>query len=589
MSRFNKGVNRRRFLHGSAAAAAGFTFATSQTYAGGRYQGGSKYFRAQTGTVPTPREETVVINMGETTVYDSFNPYVPNGESITYGVHQLAREAFYIQNFMTGEVVPWLAASHEYNDDFTEVTITLKDGITWNDGKPYTTDDVIFSFDMMRDNEELYGSSSITALAGYEAVDPVTLKIQFENPSPRWVLNNLSASDWSQWLRIVPKHIWEGQDPNTFKNENCVFSGPYTLVEARFDQRYYLWEKREDYWNTEYTFAPKYVMYRQSTGADATVQEFLRAGVDVPGMDPLNQQAIVGTYDKAVQASYADPCPRGLTPNHMGAFDSPEARWALSYLIDRETIASTIWYPPTTPAVYPWPNWPGNDKWSIPELQEQYNLNEYNPEKAAELLDSIGITMDGDKRKKNGEDLLVQMISPIAVGGPEYEIGRMVADAAQSIGLDMQVVNLQSATYGDAVRNGEYDVESNWLCLGLTDPARTYSQPWYPEEGTELPPLGTRIETDNTMRANIPEFEEINERLQTVSPDDVENPVYREALELFYKELPVIPTVQTLYPFVFNTTYWSGWPDDGAGVLSTPKHDLQPFILTLANLQPIEG
>ena len=590
MSRFDRGVSRRRFLTGSAAAAAGFTFATSQTYAGGRYTGGSKYFRLlQDGSVPTPREETVVINMGETNVYDSFNPFVPNGESITYGVHQVAREPFFIENFMTGELVPWLASGHEYNDDFTELSIFLRPEAKWSDGEPLTAEDCVFTFDMLKANEELYGSSDAQDLVSYEAVDPQTFKVVFDAPRPRYHLGYFSAGTWSQWIRIVPKHIWEGEDPNTFKNPNCVYSGPYKLVEARFDQRYYLWERNDDYWNKDYTFAAKYVMFRQTTGADAAVQEFLRGGVDVPGMDPLNQEATLAEYDKVVQASYADPCPRGLTPNHLSpVFDTPEGRWALSLLVDRETIANTIWYPPSTPALYPWPNWPSNDKWAIPELQEQYNLGEYNPDKAAEMLDALGITMDGDKRKKDGEDLLVQIISPVAVGSPEYEIGRMVADAGQGIGLDMQVVNLQSATYSDAVADGNYDVESNWLCLGTSDPAGTYGQPWYPAEGEEVVPIGERAET-NAMRANLPEFEEISTTLDSVSPDDIENSAYREGLQLFFEKLPVIPTIQTLYPFVFNTTYWTGWPDDAAGVTSTPKHDLQPFILTLAGLKAAEG
>jgi peptide/nickel transport system substrate-binding protein len=115
MARKTIPFNRRRFVSGAAAAAAGMTFATSSAYAGGQYAGGSKYFRYQGAGIPTPREQTVVLNMGETSIFDSFNPYIPNGEAITYGVHQIAREPFFIQNFMTGEVVPWLASGYEYN------------------------------------------------------------------------------------------------------------------------------------------------------------------------------------------------------------------------------------------------------------------------------------------------------------------------------------------------------------------------------------------------------------------------------------------------------------------------------------------
>ena len=586
MARRTVPFNRRRFVSGAAAAAAGMTFATSQAFAGGIYTSGAKHFRYQGAGIPTPREQTVVINMGETTIYDSFNPFIPNGEAITYGLHQVAREPFFIQNFMTGELVPWVASGFEYNEDYTELTITIKDDAAWSDGKPYTAEDVTFTWDMLLANEELYGASDAADLAGWEALDQKTFKLTFNEPNPRYHLDYFSAGTWSQWIRIVPKHIWEGQDPMTFKNDPPIFSGPYTLEEARFDQRYYLWKKNPNYWNKEVSYAPEYVIFRQSTSADAIVQEFQRGDVDVPGMDALNQQVIMSSFDNVVQASYADPCPRGFSPNHMSPmFETPEGRWALSYLIDRETIANTIWYPQSRPAKYPWPDWPSNDKWSIPELEEKYPLTEYNPDKAAELLDSIGITMDGDKRKRNGEDFMVGVVSPVAVGGAEYEIARLVANAAQEIGLDMQVVNLQSATYGDAVQTGQYDVESNWICIASTDPAGIFAQPWYQEEGEEIAPIGEREEF-NTIRASIPEFEEISNELQSVSPDDTDHPAYRRGIELFFQQLPVIPTIQTLYPSVFNTTYWTGWPDDAAEALSTPKHDLAPFIQTLANVRP---
>lgn len=589
MGRFQAGVNRRRFITGSAAAAAGLQFATSRTFAGGRYQGGSQYFRAQSANIPTPREQTIVIGMGETGIYDSFNPYVPNGEEITYGVHQLAREPFFIENFMTGEFVPWLASGYEYNDDFSELTIMIKPEAKWSDGVDYTAEDVTFTFDMLLANEEMYGSGDAAAMRGWEAVDNKTVKFLLEEPDPRFHRNYFSAGTWSQWIRIVPKHIWEGQDAMTFKNPDCVYSGPYKLVEARFDQKYYLWQRNPDYWNTEVNFAAEYIMFRQGTSADATVQEFLRGDLDVPGMDALNQQLVLDSYEKSVQAAYGDPCPRGFSPNHLSPmFQTPEGRWALSYLTDRETIANTIWYPSTRPAVYPWPDWPSNDRWSIPDLQEQYDLSEFNPDKAADLLDSIGIVMDGDKRKLNGEDFMVGIISPVAVGSPEYEIARLVATEAQGIGLDMQVVNLQSATYGDAVNNGEYDVESNWLCLGTTDPQGTYAFGWAPPEGEEVTPIGERAES-NPIRANIPELNEIASELGTVDPEDTGNDLYRRGLELFYQELPVIPTIQTLAPYIFNTTYWTGWPDDQTEVLSTPSRALQPFIQTLANVKPSEG
>src|SRR3712207_714818 len=62
------------------------------------------------------------------------------------GLHQVLYEYFFYENLQTGEYIPWLAESYEYNADFTSLTVKLRDGVTWNDGKPFTADDVVFTY-----------------------------------------------------------------------------------------------------------------------------------------------------------------------------------------------------------------------------------------------------------------------------------------------------------------------------------------------------------------------------------------------------------------------------------------------------------
>ncbi len=45
-------------------------------------------------------------------------------------------EALFYTNLNTGELIPWQGESYEYNDDFTEITLKLRDGVTWCDGVP---------------------------------------------------------------------------------------------------------------------------------------------------------------------------------------------------------------------------------------------------------------------------------------------------------------------------------------------------------------------------------------------------------------------------------------------------------------------
>src|SRR5207248_5443297 len=55
-------------------------------------------------------------------------------------------------NLNTGEVTPWQADSFKYNDTFTSITVKLHPGITWSDGQPFTSQDVKFTLEMLRDN-----------------------------------------------------------------------------------------------------------------------------------------------------------------------------------------------------------------------------------------------------------------------------------------------------------------------------------------------------------------------------------------------------------------------------------------------------
>ena len=61
-------------------------------------------------------------------------------------------EALFYTNLNTGELIPWQAESYTYNDDFTEITLKLRDGVTWCDGTKFTADDVKYTLEMLRDN-----------------------------------------------------------------------------------------------------------------------------------------------------------------------------------------------------------------------------------------------------------------------------------------------------------------------------------------------------------------------------------------------------------------------------------------------------
>src|SRR5690242_676711 len=139
--------------------------------------------------LPVPREETIVMEdtPGPFTVFDSFNTRIPNGNDFANGFYQVGMEYLFLANFSTGEVEPWLATGYEYNDDYTQLTIKLNDNIHWNDGVPFTADDVVFTINTVIANEALGESTIREYVAEASAPDATTVVIKLSKPGPRFI------------------------------------------------------------------------------------------------------------------------------------------------------------------------------------------------------------------------------------------------------------------------------------------------------------------------------------------------------------------------------------------------------------------
>jgi peptide/nickel transport system substrate-binding protein len=579
-------TTRRRFVAGTAAGAAAAGIASQSALAHDvRHQAPAVF--AQSASIPTPRDQTLVIEQSPVTNFDSFNPFVPNGEAYQYGVTQACRESLFYENFETGETINWLGTGWSYNDDFTELTISLNTDAHWSDGEPFTSADVEYVLNLLLENPAFFGAGEVIEyVTSVAAPDPETVTMTLNQANPRFHYNFL-VGIVNAPIKIVPKHIWEPEDANTFANNPPIYTGPYLLDRTVADQFMYIWKKNPDYWNSaNLDPKPEYVIYRQELPVDASIQEFTRGDLDISRMDFLNQQVVADSYDDAQLYNFFDPCPRGIHLNQdspSGIFQSAEGRWAISYLLNREVIGSTIWQPPTDPAQYPWAAWGANDEWQAPDIQEEYDLV-FDPDKAAELLDGIGATLEGDTRQMNGEPLELEIITPTAVGQPEFQIAELLASEAAKIGLKMTVSSLPGPTFDDAWNLGQFDVSSHWLCGVALDPAQLYTQ--YLTRKYE--PIGDRATQGNQTRTQIPELNDIALELESLDPEDPENkPKFDQGLEAFMSNLPSMPSIQTIYPMIFNTAYWTNWPSEDDRYNIAANWWAQ-FLFVIGNLEPVE-
>ncbi len=152
----------------------------------------------------------------------NFNPYSPGVISGTQG---LIYETLLYVNRLDGSVKPWLASSYELASDAQGITFHLRQGVTWSDGQPFTSDDVVFTLNLITKNAsvDLTGISSV--VKNVSAPDASTVIVTLNKPfNPIvWILGGQ--------VFMLPKHTWSGVkgDPSQYADPNPVGTGPYIV------------------------------------------------------------------------------------------------------------------------------------------------------------------------------------------------------------------------------------------------------------------------------------------------------------------------------------------------------------------------
>ena len=110
-----------------------------------------------------------------------FNPYSPSAQDPTYGM--IYEPLMFFDTAKAGTVQPWLATSYAWGSGGRSITFQLRHGVTWNDGQPFTSADVAYTFNLDKSSQAL--NSYGLPLAGATTSGPYTVTISFTQPVSR--------------------------------------------------------------------------------------------------------------------------------------------------------------------------------------------------------------------------------------------------------------------------------------------------------------------------------------------------------------------------------------------------------------------
>ncbi|MBV7329818.1 ABC transporter substrate-binding protein [Chloroflexi bacterium TSY] len=600
-------VNRRDFLRLSGLTTAGLLAAAcgaaddAPAADGGADNGGDSggaatssddSAAAGSGLADVAREKTLILMFGgdgtQFTDVGLGNPYA------TGASHQMGSAALWeplaFYSAFADETTPWLATDWSYNDDFTELTINIREGVSWSDGTPFTANDVAFTLNMLRDNAPTIRRSTIVQSAVQEAnaVDDLTVQVLFNNPRPRFMFNQLMFK-FDTGIYIVPQHVFEGvEDVASFEYYDPeqgwpLSTGPYTISEWTNTQKFI--DRRDDWWAASTGFAelPEVERILVIPRADDTlmVQRIVNNEVDsildlranTIGQTVAQNAAITTHTGSDLPLGYMDWWPTSLWFNHEdGPFTTKEMRWAVSYSIDRQQMLDVGLQGSGIITPLPFPQYPPLEPYfeAAAPLLEKYPTTEFSLDKAAELMEGQGYAKDDEGFwAKDGERV------PTVISGWQVfnDIGPIIAQQLVNAGFEAEFIT--PADNGTRISDGTQKIWLNGHGGTIADPFTTldfYTSKWWA-------PIGEPTARNSRFR-NEDYDAIVDEMASTPATDPGYTDLFLAAMEIWLEELVEAPIQQWLHRIPMNTTYWQGWPtEDDPYVNGAFWHLTFPMIL----------
>jgi peptide/nickel transport system substrate-binding protein len=519
----------------------------------------------------TDRADTLVLGQFRPPTGKIGNPYVQASDAlISDGVHELVYEALFYTNYQSGETEPWLAESFEYGDGNKSVTLKLRDDVTWNDGKPFSADDVVFTLEQIKKAKAPYRAANIqAAVKSVKAASPTEVEITLNAPNPRFVQSELSSYVYTANFIPMPKHIFQGKKFDTFAFFDLakgwpVGTGPYKLT--KIDATSSTLTRNEDWWAAKAGVkdlpAPSRVIYTTPGPEDSAVSSLETNKVDYVGQSVPTVAGFIAAKKQNPNLvnwdgdlGWVDPCPFSLTINTKNKpWDDPDMRWALNAAIDKEQFSQLFNTPgEPTPSRSTYPEYPQLAELldANQDLFDTYPTLDHDVSKSDEILTSKGYTKQDGVWTKDGKPLTLKLnlFNPAALGPVWGDAAQLLNQQFKAAGIK---VDLQPGDFNLVASNraeGKFDAQSWFECGSVTDPWATLNR------YTDAPG------NDNAGKWSNAEFEKIVAQMGELPPGDEKiQDLFSQAMEIWLKELPVIPLVQRPTPIVMNQTYWKNWP-----------------------------
>jgi peptide/nickel transport system substrate-binding protein len=486
---------------------------------------------------------TIQGDAGNPTLVENFHPLQP--ASALHGV-SLIYEPLELRSPIDGSFSQFLATAHEFTDS-TTLVYTLRDGVTWSDGTPFTSADVVFTFDMLKafpalDGNGVWAQISAVAAAGNQ----VTFTFVGPNVPFAGVLGATS---------IVPEHLWSSvADPATFANTEPVGTGPFMLDE--FAPTQYKLKKNPTYWQADKIVPDEVVFPAQASDQSTNQLDVVSGSFDwAYNFLPDVEQTFVAK-DSDHNAYWFPPGGTiGLYLNLTKApYDNVDYRQGISLALDRTTIALKAVNGYLDQASQSGLILPNLEKWLDPSLADSGNITQ-DATAALEAFGKAGYTqVDGKLVDADGKQATMSIVMPTNFSD-WVAAAQEVTNQLGEIGIDVTLDLPQYAQYSQAIQAGTFDAAIGGFG-GTGDPYTDFNNAL---NSTFATPVNTPT-SNNFQRFSDPDVDAALATLAAATDEAAQHEATNVLQQAMFTQVPVVLMFYGGSWGLFTTNNYTGWP-----------------------------
>jgi peptide/nickel transport system substrate-binding protein len=510
-----------------------------------------------------------ISNEQGTTWTCGFNPFNPSVQFLSIGT--VYEELVFVNGLKSGATTNWLASAYKWSNNNKTLAFTIRSGVKWSDGQPFSAADVLYTFQLIKKDPALDLNASWSVL---RSVTQQGNKVVFNFKTSAVPYFYYIASQ----TPIVAKHIWSSiKNPVTYKDTKPVGTGPYTMSSCSPQVTKY--SKNPSYWQKG---LPKIdtVYYPAFTSNDPANQQLASGEAQwgsqfIPNINryyvsksPDNHYWFPPLVNVSIFINLKNPI-----------LSNVAVRKAMAYAIDRKRVSQIGEYGYEPPSNQTGIVTPTFSSWLDPKLAGTVT---YNPAKAKSILDQAGYKMSGGVyHTPDGKPLSFRIIN---IGGYSDWVAsvQVIQQQLKAVGIQITPENLSSTTYDANLYAGKYELAYSGNETGGPAPYYELRQLLYSKNSA---PIGKNA-TTNWERYENPAVDKLIDQYGGTTSSALQHSIVKQLEAVMVNEVPVIPVTEGVDWYQYNTKSLSGWVTQQNPYAKPAAYEHPDWGVMLLHLKP---